>query len=92
MTKIIPVLQGGLGNQLFIYSAARRLALQTRSELVLDNKSGFERDVRYKKTYDVHYSSFSARHGFYGYTNRLCRWLLQKSPEIEQFVQAKKSR
>jgi hypothetical protein len=55
VTKIIPVLQGGLDNQLFRYSASRRLVLQTGSELVLDNKSGFERDVRYKKTYDVHY-------------------------------------
>lgn len=49
VTKIIPVLQGGLDNQLFRYSASRRLVLQTGSELVLDNKSGFERDVRYKK-------------------------------------------
>ena len=51
MTKIIPVLQGGLGNQLFIYAAARRLAAKTNSELILDHKSGFSRDHRYRRSY-----------------------------------------
>jgi len=39
MHKLIPRILGGLGNQLFIYSAARRLALVNNSELVLDDVS-----------------------------------------------------
>ena len=86
MTKIVPVLQGGLGNQLFIYSAARRLALQTGSELVLDNKSGFERDSRYKRTYALHHflpharvavphERIDSKVGTYKYFLRLRRFL-----------------
>ena len=42
--KIIPRILGGLGNQLFCYAAARRLALVNNVELVLDDVSGFVRD------------------------------------------------
>lgn len=35
---------GGLGNQLFIYAAARSLALRNHAELVLDTTSGFKED------------------------------------------------
>jgi hypothetical protein len=48
-TEVVPVLQGGLGNQLFIYAAARRLALKTGSKLVVDNITGFERDKAYNR-------------------------------------------
>ncbi len=47
--KIIPRIFGGLGNQLFIYAAARRLALINNAELVLDDVSGFVRDHRYER-------------------------------------------
>lgn len=36
MKRIVAYLQGGLGNQCFIYAAARALALRSGSELVLD--------------------------------------------------------
>lgn len=41
---IIAIVKGGLGNQLFIYAAARALALRTGRLLFLDTHRGFERD------------------------------------------------
>lgn len=52
MTKLIPRLFGGLGNQLFIYATARRLALVNSAELVLDDVSGFTHDP-YKRHYQL---------------------------------------
>ena len=49
--KVIARLFGGLGNQLFIYGAARALAARCEAELVLDSVSGFQRDLRYKRDY-----------------------------------------
>ncbi|QWD14764.1 alpha-1,2-fucosyltransferase [Polynucleobacter paneuropaeus] len=48
--KIVAKLFGGLGNQLFIYAAARRLALFNNSQLFLDISSGFANDHVYKRT------------------------------------------
>ncbi|WNO05824.1 alpha-1,2-fucosyltransferase [Rhodoferax mekongensis] len=48
-TKVIPRIFGGLGNQLFCYAAARRLALATASELVIDDVSGFANDSLYQR-------------------------------------------
>ena len=53
MAKIIPRIFGGLGNQLFIYAAARRLALVNHAELVLDDVSGFVRDHQYQRNYQL---------------------------------------
>lgn len=47
-TKIVPRIFGGLGNQLFCYAAARRLALVNKAELVIDD-SGFVRDHAYQR-------------------------------------------
>ena len=41
---IIAIVKGGLGNQLFIYAAARALALRTGRELYLDDKRGYTAD------------------------------------------------
>ncbi len=41
---IIAIVKGGLGNQLFIYAAARALAVRTSRELFLDNKRGYDAD------------------------------------------------
>ena len=38
---VIAVVKGGLGNQLFIYAAARALALRTGRALYLDTARGF---------------------------------------------------
>ncbi len=51
--KIIPCIHGGLGNQLFCYAAARRLALVNDAELLLDQVSGFVRDHEYKRFYQL---------------------------------------
>jgi hypothetical protein len=42
---------GGLGNQLFCYAAARRLALVNNAELAIDDVTGFTRDNRYARQY-----------------------------------------
>lgn len=42
---IIAIVKGGLGNQLFIYAAARALALRTGRALYLDTKRGYTHDT-----------------------------------------------
>lgn len=51
--KVIARLQGGLGNQLFCYAAARRLARVSGAELLLDDVSGFARDWKYRRRYGL---------------------------------------
>lgn len=53
IVKIITQIKGGLGNQLFCYSAARRLALINHSELIIDNVSGFQNDFEYRRNYEL---------------------------------------
>ena len=59
--KIITRIFGGLGNQLFIYAASRRLALVNHSELVLDDVSGFVRDYQYQRHYQLDNFSIPCR-------------------------------
>ena len=49
--KLIVRLKGGLGNQLFCYAAARRLAMVNDAELVLDAITGFKYDHLYHRNY-----------------------------------------
>jgi len=49
--KVICILKGGLGNQLFTYAAAKRLAIYNNAELVIDVSSGFIRDYKYKRKF-----------------------------------------
>jgi hypothetical protein len=49
--KVIVRLMGGLGNQLFCYAAARRLALVNDAELLIDDVSGFAWDFAYRRRY-----------------------------------------
>ena len=46
---IIAQLFGGLGNQMFIYAAARALALRTNSKLIFDKNTGFTNDIYERK-------------------------------------------
>jgi hypothetical protein len=62
MKKLVVRLKGGLGNQLFCYAAARRLAYINGAELVLDVVSGFKYDYEYKRSYALAPFSISARH------------------------------
>lgn len=59
--KLIPRIYGGLGNQLFIYAAARRLALVNHSELVLDDVSGFAYDYIYHRHYQLDHFNIPCR-------------------------------
>ncbi len=59
--KLIPRLFGGLGNQLFIYAAARRLALENNAELVLDDVSGFAYDKLYQRHYQLDHFNITCR-------------------------------
>ncbi len=59
--KVIVRLIGGLGNQLFCYAAARRLALVNDAELVIDDVSGFSRDFAYERRYALEPFHISAR-------------------------------
>lgn len=60
--KLIPRIFGGLGNQLFIYAAARRLASFNNAELVLDTVSGFTHDTKYQRKCQLHHFKISCRH------------------------------
>jgi len=44
---------GGIGNQLFIYAALRRLTLKSDAKLVVDNISGFLYDSDFKRHYQL---------------------------------------
>ena len=59
--KIIPRIFGGLGNQLFCYAAARRLALVNHAELVIDDVSGFAFDEVYQRHYQLDHFNIPCR-------------------------------
>ena len=59
--KLIVRLKGGLGNQLFCYATARRLAWLNDAELVLDTVTGFRYDYTYRRTYALSAFALPAR-------------------------------
>jgi len=61
MKKVISRIKGGIGNQLFCYAAARRLAFINNVELVVDNISGFVRDHEYKRQYQLTHFNIPVR-------------------------------
>lgn len=61
MPKLVSRIFGGLGNQLFCYAAARRLALFNNAELVLDDVSGFAYDSVYRRSYQLNNFSIECR-------------------------------
>jgi hypothetical protein len=58
---IIARLFGGIGNQLFIYAAARALALRNNMLLALDTESGFKNDRVYRRTCMLHHFAVTYR-------------------------------
>ena len=88
MKKIIARIKGGLGNQLFCYAAARRLALVNNAELVIDDVTGFARDSEYRRSYGLDHFSIPVRKATsaerlepFGRSRRaLARWLSRKQP------------
>lgn len=61
MSSVIARIKGGLGNQLFCYAAARRLALANDAELVIDHVTGFVRDSQYSRAYQLNAFRLPAR-------------------------------
>ena len=59
--KVIVIISGGIGNQLFMYATARRLALANDAELVLDMVTGFENDYVYKRKFNLNHFNISGR-------------------------------
>ena len=59
--KVITRIRGGLGNQLFCYAAARRLAVINDAELVIDDVTGFIRDQEYRRKYHLDVFNIPAR-------------------------------
>jgi Glycosyl transferase family 11 len=86
--KIIPRIKGGLGNQLFCYAAARRLALANNAELVIDEVTGFVRDRGYGRQYMLDPFSIPARKAmpserlepFERYRRGLMKWVSRGRP------------
>ena len=58
--KIVSRISDGLGNQMFMYAAARRLALKNDAELVLDTRNGFSRDS-YNRSYQLDQFNIAGR-------------------------------
>ena len=61
MLKLICRLKGGLGNQLFMYAACRRLALKNNAELVIDDKSGFLYDSQFNRNYQLNHFNIQCK-------------------------------
>jgi hypothetical protein len=59
--RVIVRIKGGLGNQLFQYAAARRLAIANQAELVIDPVTGFVRDHLYQQQYGLHNFAVAGR-------------------------------
>lgn len=61
VNKIFVRIFGGLGNQLFAYAAARRLAIVNNAELIIDDISGFQYDSQYQRHYQLGHFDISSR-------------------------------
>jgi hypothetical protein len=61
LSKIISRIFGGVGNQLFCYAAARRLALVNNAELIIDDTSGFVHDLAYQRNYQLDHFNIPCR-------------------------------
>lgn len=53
MRKVIAILWGGLGNQMFIYASTKRLAIINNAEHVIDTISGFSHDHLYRRKFEM---------------------------------------
>ncbi len=87
--KIVLRIFGGLGNQLFAYAAARRLAIASDAELVIDDVSGFARDYVYGRHYQLGHFRITSRKASAAErlepVARLRRYLLRKVNRLLPF-------
>jgi hypothetical protein len=92
LNKLIVRIKGGLGNQLFCYAAARRLALVNDAELVIDDVTGFARDQQYRRRYMLDRFNILARKAtprerlepFERYRRGVMRLLSRRKPFVER--------
>jgi hypothetical protein len=92
MNKVVVRIMGGLGNQLFCYAAARRLALVNNAELVIDNVTGFIRDSQYQRRYLLDRFNIPARiaepaerlEPLERYRRGLIKWWSRRKPFAER--------
>lgn len=80
---IVVRLRGGLGNQLFMYAAARRLAVVNSVPLKLDTISGFKWDSCYNRVYllnqfNIEADMASRRESCLGISGRIRRNLMRR--------------
>lgn len=94
--KLIVRLKGGLGNQLFCYAAARRLALFNQVELVIDDVTGFARDRTYKRRYALDSFNIPCRKAtpserlepFERYRRALSKYIARRQPfHLRRYVE-----
>jgi hypothetical protein len=88
VAKVVVRIKGGLGNQLFCYAAARRLALVNHAELAIDDVTGFARDRDYGRQYMLDRFAIPARKATRSerleplerYRRGLMKWRSRKKP------------
>ncbi|MFH1881791.1 MAG: alpha-1,2-fucosyltransferase [Planctomycetota bacterium] len=86
--RVTVCIWGGLGNQLFSYAAARRLAIVNNAELRLDHLSGFRSD-KFCRHYALHHFNISQKlvtpgEAFVSY-GRISRALVRKLSRLLPF-------
>ena len=59
---IVTTIAGGIGNQLFMYAAARAMALRKKTDLVLNDVTGFREDKEYKRNFELSCFNISYEH------------------------------
>lgn len=85
---------GGLGNQLFTYAAAKRLAIFNNCTLCVDSGSGFIRDRVYKRTYQLAAFEISSPTSIWGtllgfiytYSRRIIHSINNKLPQSNKII------
>lgn len=91
--KVIVRIFGGIGNQLFCYAAARRLAFINNAELVIDNVSGFRYDYVYRRRYMLDHFNIPFRKATAGERlepfSRIRRYLLKRIERLKPFEKRK---
>jgi len=94
--RVVSRIRGGLGNQLFAYAAARRLALKNNAKLLIDNVSGFQFDTTYQQRYQLDHFNIQAElaspqdrfEPFARVRRYLKRWINQRIPfEQRRYIQ-----
>lgn len=89
---VVVRIKGGLGNQLFCYAAARRLALVNNTELVIDDVTGFIRDRQYQRRYMLDHFHIPVRKAtpaerlepFERYRRGIMKWVSRRKPFAER--------